>query len=245
MKSLAMYRDVVPALLRTMAIVGLVAGTSACAPLPPGALELPVGSLNLVLPAVGWQDIGLSEESVPFVSAPGVLPLQSRAAVLRGDDQKALAVMLVQAHKVRDMRSSTSWSGGCSSQLGLWTRDFAKASPLRIDCLQFKRWANNNEHWMEINHPGLVGWMEDQRIGISQPYAHVNYLVAGDGGTYIEVNAMVDLRLLALKTGNSPDYLRAAMPARAWSEQLAEATRLSLGLLNGRLILPDFPVALP
>ena len=80
---------------------------------------------------------------------------------------------------------------------------------------------------------------------LAQPYSHLNYRYATEGGAYIEVNALVDLRLLKLPAGNTPDYLRAGVPAEAWSQQMARAARVSVGMMDGFLAVPPFPAALP
>lgn len=212
--------------------------------MPAGPVEYDAGRARVVLPTPAWEDLGKSTEVLPFFPTPDAFPLQTRAVGLRGADQKWLAVMLVQTNRDNYPRDRTLWTGNCPKQRDLLVEDPTDASPVRLDCLRLKRWANNNG-WLERNHPDLAQWVAAQKLGMEQPYSHLSYRYATEGGAYIEVNALVDLRLLRPATNNNEAFLRAGRPALAWSHQVKEAAKLSVGMLDGAFIVPDFPVPLP
>ncbi|RYF42225.1 MAG: hypothetical protein EOO27_45420 [Comamonadaceae bacterium] len=122
--------------------------------------------------------------------------------------------------------------------------DATARSPVRIDCLRFKRWANNAD-WMEKNHPDVVRWMAEHKAAPLNPYSHLNYRFATQGGSYIEVHAMVDQRLVQPRARTNDEFLRAGLPALAWSHQVAEAARVSTGMADGFFPVPPFPFAVP
>lgn len=232
-------------LSRLLAAAAALAVLSACAPMPAGPAEFSAGRTRVVLPSSAWEDLGSFDETLLALPPPANLPLQTRAVALRGARNEVLAVMLVQSHQRSDPRDRTLWTASCSQEQGLWVQDAAAGSPVRVDCLRFKRWAHTSDRFMEKAHPGLVRWVNERGAALAHPYSHLNYRYATEGGAYIEVNALVDLRLLKLPAGNTPDYLRAGLPAEAWSQQMARAARVSVGMMDGFLAVPPFPAALP
>ena len=222
-----------------------LAALSACAPIPAGPSEFSAGRTRVVLPSPAWEDLGSFSDTLSALPPPASVPLQTRAVALRGARNEVLAVMLVQSHVRSDPRDRTLWTASCKEEQGLWVRDAAEGSPLRVDCLRFKRWAHTSDRFLDKAHPGLARWVQERGVALAQPHSHVNYRYATEGGAYIEVDALVDLRLLKLPAGNTPDYLRAGIPAEDWSQQMARAARVSVGMVDGFLAVPPFPAALP
>lgn len=234
-----------PLLPRLLAAAATLAVLSACAPMPAGPAEFSAGRTRVVLPSPAWEDLGSFSETLSALPPPARVPLQTRATVLRGARNEVLAVMLVQSHQRSDPRERTLWTASCPEEQGLWVRDAAAGSPLRVDCLRFKRWAHTSDRFLDKAHPGLVRWVQERGVALAQPHSHLNYRYATEGGAYIEVDALVDLRLLKLPAGNTADYLRAGMAAEDWSQRMARAARVSVGMMDGFLAVPPFPAALP
>ncbi len=234
-----------PLLPRLLLALAALAALAACAPMPAGPAEFSAGRTRVVLPSSAWEDLGSFDEALSALPPPAKVPLQTRAVALRGARNEVLAVMLVQSRHPSDPRERTLWTASCQEEQGLWVRDAAAGSPVRLDCLRVKRWAHTSDRFMEKAHPGLVRWIGERGVALTQPYSHVNYRFATEGGAYVEVNALVDLRLLKLPAGNTPDYLRAGLPAEDWSQQMARAARVSVGMVDGFLAVPPFPAALP
>lgn len=218
---------------------------AACAPLSPVAEHRQVGRATLELPPGDWVDLGQSEEVLPLFPELGdTVPLQTRAIGLRGARQDWLAILVVQTNHTNSPRPHTLWTGSCPKQRGVWIKDAADASPVRVDCLRFKRWADPVQ-WLEKNDPVLSHWLGVGKVAVGLPASHVNYRYATEGGAYVQVNALVDQRLLSPPTRTNEEFLRSGQPALVWLQQLAQAARLSVGALNGYLPVPAFPLPLP
>lgn len=223
----------------------VVGALTACAPLNTGKTEYSVGRSRLVLPPGEWVALDRSDEVLPLLPELGAtVPLQTRAVGLRGRNQEWLAVLLVQTNSTNYPRSTTLWTGACTPQQGVFVEDATIGSPVRIDCLRFKRWADS-ENWLGKNYPLLAQWLAHQGAAPSQPYSHINYRYATEGGAYIVVNALVDQRLLRPKTHSNEEFLRAGHPAQEWMHQLREAVRQSTSMMDGYLAVPSFPIAPP
>ena len=230
--------------LRAVVAAGVLA-TVACAPVKPAATpEYPVGRARLALPEGTWEDLGQSTVALPVRPAPGTIPLQTRAVGLRGADKELLAVALVQTNSTNYPREQTLWTGTCPRQDGVWVEDAAQASPVRVDCLRLKRWANNRD-WLDKNQPELVRWMADHKVTFTRPVSHLNYRYATQGGVYVDIQAVVDQRLLRPPTRNNHEFLAAGRPGQTWSHALAQAARQSAALMDGALVIPAFPIAFP
>lgn len=228
------------ALALTLASAALL--LTACA--PPQPILAKAGRAQLALPRGDWVDLGASLESLPSsVAFPGDPLTQTRAVGLRGPQQELLAVLLVQSNRSNNW-NRTLWSGSCPLQQDMFVEDAAKASPVRIDCLRFKRWADTN-NWLGKNQPAVAQWLNQRQIVPSRPYAFLNYRYTTEAGGYIAINALIDHRLLTPRTRNNDDFLVSGLPALDWSQQMAHAARLSTALLDGQLAVPAFPIALP
>lgn len=221
-----------------------ILGLSGCAPIPAGPAEYSAGRTRVVLPSADWEDMGASDEALPLHPLPGSFALQTRAVALRGANKELLAVLLVQTNRSDIPRDHTLWTGACPAQQDLVVQDAASGSPVRIDCLRFKRWANN-AGWIEKNHPAVAQWMVAHKAVLSRPYSHLNYRFATQGGSYVQINAMVDQRLLTPKSRHNEEFLRAGLPAYEWSNKVAEAARVSTGMVDGFFAVPPFPYPLP
>jgi hypothetical protein len=225
-----------------LAVVVGALSLTACA--PPQPILATAGRAQLALPRGDWVDLGASNESLPSSVAFPADPLtQTRAVGLRGARNELLAVLLVQSNRSNNW-NRTLWSGSCPLQQDMFVEDAAKASPVRIDCLRFKRWADTN-NWLSNNQPAVAQWLRQRQIVPSRPYAYLNYRYTTEAGGYIAINAVVDHRLLTPRTRNNDDFLVSGVPALDWSQQMAQAARLSTAMLDGHLAVPAFPIALP
>ena len=233
--------------VRLAATVALAAAVLAgCAPLQTTDRALAVGRASLVLPAGPWTALEVSNEVLPLWPDPvSTVPLQTRVVGLRGADQQWLALLWVQTNNSNSPRPTTLWTGTrCPQQRGTLVEDVAQGSPVRIDCLRFKRWAASDQ-WLEKNEPLLVQWLDHHQVVPNAPYSHLNYRYATLGGAYVQVQALIDQRLLTPDTRNNEEFLRSGQPAYAWIHQVAQAARQSTADLNGNLPLPPFPIDLP
>ena len=238
--------------------IGLLAalgGLTACAPLQTTPMPLTVGRAQLVLPPGEWVDLGASDQALTLLPEVGAtLPLQTRTVGLRGPGTGSpwLAVLQVQTNNTNYLRATTRWTDTCPQQKGVLVEDATAAetskgtltSHVRIDCLRFKRLANH-DGWMATNQPVLAQWLSSHIAVPSLPYSHLHYRYATQGGAYIDVQAVVDQRLLRPPTRNNTEFLAAGRPGQAWIHALALAGRQSTAQLDGKLSVPAFPIALP
>ena len=56
---------------------------------------------------------------------------------------------------------------------------------------------------------------------------------------------LADSRLLEPVTRNNAEFLSAGVPVVTWSRELAQAVRVSTGMMDGRLNVPAFPLPQP
>lgn len=226
------------------AVLGLSWALVACAPLPPGHQGHTVGQMQLALPPGDWQDLGTSAQSWPLLPELGAsLPLQTRTWALRqGEAWQALVWLQTTHHRSAPALDPTLWTDTCPRQPDVWVQDATDGSPVRIDCLRFKRAANRSEIWMERNHPALQQWLQTQAPGLPQPYAHISYRYANAGGAYVQITLLVDERLLLPNRGNHADYLRSGELGRQWAQQLRASVLQAVGRVDQQLVLPAFPV---
>ena len=233
---------------------------SACAPLSttpalPGLLT--VGRAQLVLPPGEWVDFGTSDQALKLLPEVGAtLPLQTRTVGLRGQrtgtNSPWLAVLQVQTNSTNYPRAETRWTDTCPQQQDVLVEDATAAetskgtltSHVRIDCLRFKRWASQ-DGWMQANQPVLAQWLLSHQAAPAQAYSHLHYRYATQGGAYVDIQAVVDQRLLSPPTRNNQEFLAAGRPGQAWIHELALAGRQSTAQLDGTFPVPAFPIAPP
>ena len=238
---------------------------SGCAPLPTAQVPFTVGRAQLVLPPGQWIDLGGSEQALTLLPEVGAtLPLHTRTVGLRapgtgnGPESGWLAVLKVQTNSTNYERAETRWTDTCPQQKGVLVEDATAAetsagrltSHTRIDCLRFKRYANQ-DGWMETYQPALAPWLVQPSLSPGEKpaptpaYSHLHYRYATDGGAYVDVQAVVDQRLLRPPTHNNREFLAAGRPGQAWIHDVALAARQSTAQLDGRLLIPAFPIAFP
>lgn len=226
-------------LLPLLSVLAVTVFTAACAPLTvPPQSEYSVGRARLVLPPGAWQGLGTSEEAV--TGSGGRTLLQTRDVALRGAQGEWLAVLRVQTNVTSDLRGSPQGVGYCPMQQDVLVKDVADGSPVRADCLRFKLWASSPK-WLEKNRPDLVRWMAEREIALSAPYSHVGYRYVTEAGVWVVVDALVDQRLLSTRPRNNEEFMLAGHPAQQWAYDLAQAVRLSAGMVDGHLAVPPFP----
>jgi hypothetical protein len=225
-----------------LALSGAALLLAACAPTLPHTVK--AGRAELALPRGDWIDLGTSDETLPSsVAFPGGPQTQTRAMGLRGPGQELLAVLLVQSNRSNNW-NRTLWNGNCPARQDMWVQDAAQSSPVRIDCLRFKRRADA-DGWLAKNQPEVVQWLAQRQITPNRPYAFLNYRYTTESGGYIAINAVVDQRLLVPRTRNNEEFLVSGLPAIDWTQRMAQAARLSTAMLDGHLAVPAFPMALP
>ena len=231
--------------LALTAIAVSAAFLTACAPMEPNLVK--VGRSDLQLPPGDWERIDQGADALFNVMPDDVshdLPMRTQAVGLRGPQSEMLAVIVVQTNATNDPRDSTLWSHTCPDQKGVQVDDFAKGSPIRIDCLRFKRRADNEE-FLTKNRPALEKWLKQNKAEPLAPYSHVSYRYATAEGGYLLVEALVDMRLLRPKTVGTDQFLSAGKPAQEWLDQFVQAAKNSVAMLDGRFVVPPFPVPLP
>ncbi len=222
----------------------LLAALAACAPLPAQHNEVSAGRVRLALPTGQWEDLGAADQTLPLLPAPlQQIPLQTRTLGLRGAGQELLAVLQVQANDNNFWPRDVAWPGHCPQQKGVLVEDATEGSPVRVDCLRFKRWANHAQ-WLDKNQPEFAQWLSARTLAVGAPHAYISYRYATAGGAAVSVQGVVDQRLLQPSTSNNHQFLAAGRPALQWGHDLAQAVRVSVGMMNGHLTLPPFPYAI-
>jgi len=222
-----------------------VAVLAACAPLASQQTEYPVGRARLALPPGAWQDLGAVDGAVALLpEADGRIALQTRTVALRGAQQQLLAVLRVQTNRTNDREWAVLWPGGCEPQQGVTVEDATMGGRVRVDCLRFKRWAGDSD-WLEKNHPDFAQSLAGRKLALSAPHSFMSYRYATASGATVSVDALVDQRLLTPATRNNQDFLAAGRPALQWGRDLAQAVRVSTGMMDGFLAIPPFPFAVP
>lgn len=222
----------------------LLLALTACAPLPAHKNEVAAGRARLVLPPGQWEDLGAVDQALPLLPAPpGRIPLQTRTLGLRGADQALLALLRVQTNEDNFWPRSVYWPGHCPQQKGVLVQDATQGSPVRIDCLRLKRWASH-EQWLDKHQPELAQWLGERKLSLRAPYSYVSYRYATEGGASVAVQAVIDQRLLQPQTRNNAQFLVAGRPALQWGQDLAQAVRVSVGMMDGYLAIPPFPYPL-
>ena len=222
-------------------------GLAACAPVQPDLVD--VGRAQLQLPSAPsgqWQPLG-DEASATFDVLPDDtahdLPMRSRAMALRNARGDLLATLLVQTNATSHPRDATLWSAACRPAKDVQVDDFSSGSPVRIDCLRYKRHADAG--YLKASHPELARWIDGHKAEPLQPYAYMSYRYSTAEGGYVAVDVLADQRLLRPPTHNNEEFLRAGRPAQAWMLQLRQAARQSVAMLDGRFVVPPFPQSVP
>jgi len=222
-------------------VLAAALATTACAPLPPG--EPHVGRARLQLSPGEW--VPLAQEDTVFDVRPDDLahdlPMRSRLLGLRDADGQLVASVWVQTNATSTPRDPVVlWQEACPPQSGVQVQDAAQGSPVRIDCLRYRRRADA-DGYLAASRPRLAVLAAEHHALPAQPYSHVSYRYSTAEGGFISVDVLADRRLLRAPRYNNLEFLRAAPPAQAWMEQLRTAAQASPALLDGLLALPPFP----
>ena len=202
-----------------------------------------VGRYKLALPdASSWTEIpagDVFQAPLAVSGEPGALPLRTRAWGLPGTDGGWQAVVLL--HVGDASRSTvTSWAKVCPQQRGVLVHDEAAGSATRIDCLRLRRWAMA-EDWFEQQRPDLARWTQQQSVRLSSTPALVSHMFTTSRGEFLMLDVLADQSLVRPETRSNEAFLRAGIPAQEWSERVAQAVRHAAGMVDGHLLLPDFP----
>ncbi|PWW46793.1 hypothetical protein [Melaminivora alkalimesophila] len=234
-----------PQALRPALAVAALAALTACAPLQPDLVR--VGRAQLELPP-GQPWTPLAEDATVFDVLPDDvahdLPMHSRLLGLRGRGGELLASVLVQTNATNYPRDTTLWTWSCPAQKGVQVEDATQGSPVRIDCLRYRRRADLDSY-LEASRPQLAQMLAAHGAVPARPHSHVAYRYSTPEGGFIAIDVLADQRLLRPPTRNNMEFLRAGRPAQEWMHQLREAARVSAGMMDGRLVLPPFPQPLP
>ena len=221
-------------------------GLAACAAPQPGLVR--VGRAEVQLPDdPRWTPLG-EQASDTVTVLPGdtahPLPMQARALGLRNARGDLLAVLRVQTNATNHPRDATLWTLACPPQKGVQVDDFAEGSPVRIDCLRYKRFVDGADY-LAASNPDLAQWLDANKAWPVRPYAHVSYRYSTVEGGYVAVDVLADQRLLRPETHDSEAFLRAGRPVQAWMLQLRQAVQQSAAMLDGRFVVPPFPQGVP
>ena len=166
----------------------------------------------------------------------------TRSVALRGAQGEWLAVLRVQTNRTGALAGFPLGPGDCPRQQNVLVTDPAAGSPVRADCLRLKNWGTDAK-WLEKNRPDLVQWLGNHQVMLKPPYSYLSYRYATQAGAWVAVDALVDQRLLAPRARTNEEFLLAGLPAQQWSQDLAQAARLSVGMADGYLAVPPFPFA--
>ena len=216
---------------------------AACAPLSSQQTEYPAGRARLALPPGAWEDLGASSESMALLPE-GRVALQTRAVALRGARGELLAVLRVQTNRDSYLHKPVYWTGDCAQQQGVMVEDATAGSRVRMDCLRLKRRVDSPQ-WLEKSQPDFAQWLGGRRIALDKRYSYLSYRYAAEGGAMVEVDALVDRRLLNQPPRNNREFLAAGRPALQWGRDLAQAVRMSTSMMDGYLAIPPFPFPAP
>ena len=213
----------------------------ACAPLATQQAEYPVGRVRLALPAGSWEDLGMSSQAVPLLPEPGErIALQTRTVALRDAQQQVVALLRVRANRSNFLQGPMYWPGNCPAQRGMVVEDATQGSPVRVDCLRLKRWVDGLQ-WLEQNQPDFARVLAGHKLRPGLPYSYLSHHYATESGATVTVDVLVDQRLLSARTRNNDEFLVAGRPALQWGHALAQAVRVSTGMMDGFLAIPPFP----
>ncbi|MDA8456476.1 hypothetical protein M4R22_17070 [Acidovorax sp. GBBC 3334] len=214
-----------------------------CAPVQP---SLPhVGRAQVDLPPGDWEVLHRSSLVLDVLpdDVAADLPMETTVLGLRGPgkDRPLLALFFVQTNATNYPRDTTLWTAPCRQQDGVFVEDKTRGSPARADCLRYKRRADTGEYLVR-SRPVVAQWMAEKHLAPSGPYSHVLYRYANSGGAFMSIDVIASQSLLRPVTRNNDEFLVAGRPAFEWSEKLAAAARVSTSMMDGRLVIPPFPV---
>ena len=203
------------------------------------------GRVTIGLPAGDWVDLGAGQELLPANGqGPAAIGMGTRAVGLRGSQGEVQAVVLVLANAEGNPAQVTQWGQACVESPGMRVVDQAKHSPERVDCLRIKRRAVAGD-WLGEHEPQVSQWLAARNIPLPYNAMLVSHQFGNKAGAYVAAYVLADSRLLEPVTRNNTDFLNAGVPVVTWSRELAQAVRVSTGMMDGRLNVPAFPLPQP
>ena len=215
----------------------------ACAPVKPQTYA--VGRTQVTFdesPQQEWRYWGSDRELIPV--APKDLahdePLQAKVWQMRTSLGELVAVLAVRSNIDDLNRQATVWTQDCPKQQGVLVERTQGLNVGRVDCLRIKRTANSDS-WMAQNDALMQARLKAAGIYFARPMSHVSYQYTTGNGGYVEVQILVDHRLVRPETHNSIDFFSAGRPLLIWAQDLSLAVRQSTGFMNGVLKIPLFP----
>lgn len=201
-----------------------------------------VGRSRVALPSGPWEELGSTGESVALL--PGrAIPLQTSAWGLRSSNKELLAVLRIQTNRANKTEhlEPVAWPTSCDRQAGVTVVDATRGDRIRANCLRIKHWVPD-ARWLAKDQPALAQWLDARQVVLGKPYTYVGYRYTTGGGEVVAVDALVDHRLLHPVPHSNEDFLRADQPAETWAADLAQAVRVSAGMMDGYLAIPPFPL---
>ena len=239
--SFASQRRCVPALAGAV----LARGLSACTTTQLDTGLPSAGRVTIGLPAGDWVDLGAGQELLPASGqGPAAIGMGTRAVGLRGSQGEVQAVVLVLANAEGNPAQVTQWGQACVESPGMRVVDQAKHSPERVDCLRIKRRAIAG-NWLDEHEPQVSQWLAARNISLPYNAMLVSHQFGNKAGAYVAAYVLADSRLLEPVTRNNAEFLSAGVPVVTWSRELAQAVRVSTGMMDGRLNVPAFPLPQP
>lgn len=87
--------------------------------------------------------------------------------------------------------------------------------------------------------PDFAPWLGSRQVAVNLPYSYINYRYVTEVGALVNVDAVVDQRLLRPKTQNNTEFLVAGRPALRWGHGPGCASeRRHAGRLPGHHAVP-------
>lgn len=204
-----------------------------------------VGRYKLALPESSrWTEIPVGEvfkAPLAVAGSPDAMPLRTRAWGLPGAGGAWQAVVLLHVGDT-SRSSATSWAQACPQQRGVLVSDVAGGSATRVDCLRLRRWAVADDGF-EPQRPDLARWLKQQSVRLGGTPAWVNHQFTTSRGEFLMLDLLADQALVRADARGNDAFLRAGLPAQVWSDRVAHAVRHAAGMVDGHLLLPDFPFA--
>lgn len=170
-------------------------------------------------------------------------PLDAKLWQMRTGLGELVGVMAVRSNVDEKDNRNTVWTEDCPKQQGVLVERTQGLNIGRVDCLRIKRTANSTD-WLASNNPDLAARLETAGVFFARPVSYVSYQFTTSNGGYVEVQTLVDHRLVRPEIRNSNDFLSAGRPLLKWSQDLSLAVRQSTAYMNGVLNVPPFPFSI-
>ena len=232
--------------VRTLSWAGSAAALAllaACAQVKPDMVQ--VGRTQVALdanPELQWKYWGREGEVLNVL--PDDLtqdkPLNAKLWQMRTSLGELVGVLSVRSSMDDLNNRNTVWTEDCPKQKGVLVERTQGLNIGRVDCLRIKRTANSSD-WLAENDPAMAARLETSGVYFARPVSYVSYQFTTSNAAYVEVQVLVDQRLVRPAIRSSTDFLGAGRPLVDWSQSMAQAVRGSTSYLNGVLDIPPFP----